>query len=165
MFVEFDQMPINSRVWIYQADRELTANESNKAAYSLKNSIESWAAHGAPLSASFKIEFDRFIIIALDESKNMASGCSIDASTHWLKELGEQFSLDFFDRSLAYIKEKKVESVSIFKIKNAIEATTIRQDTLVFNNNITRLPELMTKWKVEAKDYPFTAKYFKAVAV
>lgn len=165
MFVDFDQMPINSRIWIYQANRELTANESNKAAYFLKNALESWNAHGAPLSASFKIEHSRFIIVALDESQNMASGCSIDASTHWLKELGTDFNIDFFDRSLTFIKDQKVESVSIFKLKKSVEEAIISSETEVFNNNITTLPELRTKWKVQAQNYPFTAKYFKAVAV
>lgn len=165
MFLDFDKMPINSRIWIYQADRQLTANESNKAAYFLKNSLENWGAHGTPLAASFKIEYERFIIIALDENIAQASGCSIDSSTHWLKELGQQFDIDFFDRSLSFFQDKEIKTVSVFQLKKAVEEGILKSDTVVFDNTCTKFTDLINKWKVTADNFKFTSKYFKAIAV
>jgi hypothetical protein len=121
MYQDFDKMSAHSRVWIYQADRNLSAKEENMAAYFLKNAIQSWTAHGATLLASAQILESRFIVIALDENENMASGCSIDASTHWIKELGTNLGLDFFDRSLTYVEGKEIKSIAIFGAKAAIQ--------------------------------------------
>jgi len=37
MYVDFSLMPDNSRVWIYQADREFTTDELDKISDRLKN--------------------------------------------------------------------------------------------------------------------------------
>ncbi|SOE22143.1 hypothetical protein SAMN06298216_2591 [Spirosomataceae bacterium TFI 002] len=165
MFIDFEKMPINSRIWIYQADRKLTANESNKASYFIKSEIEGWGAHGTPLSASFKIEYDRFVVIALDENVAQASGCSIDASTHWLKQLGEEYGINFFDRSLAYFENKEIKTVSVFQLKKAVEEGVLKSDTIVFNNTATKYTDLINKWKVRADSFAYTSKFFKAIAV
>lgn len=165
MYQEFDKMPIQSRVWIYQADRNLSAKEENITAYFLKNAIQDWAAHGAPLLGSASVQEGRFVIIALDENQNMASGCSIDTSTHWLKELGAQLNVDFFDRSIAYLDDTDVKTVPVFKIKGAVESGLITAETVVFNNNIMGLQEFRSNWKTTADKLPFLARHIKNITV
>ncbi|AWV99970.1 hypothetical protein [Arcticibacterium luteifluviistationis] len=165
MYQDFDKMPIQSRVWIYQADRNLSAKEENITAYFLKNAIQDWAAHGAPLLASVSVLENRFVVIALDENQNVASGCSIDASTHWIKELGTQLSVDFFDRSIAYLDDVEVKTVPVFKVKAAVENASISADTVVFNNNIMTLQEFRSSWKTTADKLPFLAKHIKKISL
>lgn len=164
MYTEFEKMSSHSRIWIYQTDRELSEKESNVVAYTLKNSLNDWAAHGAPLTGSFSIEYKRFVIIALDPSFNDASGCSIDSSTKWLKELGLQLNIDFFDRSQTYFDGLEIKSFSIFQAKKAVESGLILQDSIVFNNNIPLLSSLMTSWKIPASK-TYLNKYFISEAV
>ena len=165
MYQDFDKMPIQSRVWIYQADRNLSAKEENITVYFLKNAIQDWAAHGAALLGSVAVLENRFVVIALDENQNMASGCSIDASTHWFKELGTQLGLDFFDRSIAYLDDNVVKTVPVFKAKAAVEKTLILENTTVFNNNVSNLQEFKSSWKTDAKNLPFLAKHLDKVKV
>jgi hypothetical protein len=164
MFTEFEKMSSHSRIWIYQTDRELSEKESNVVAYTLKNALQDWAAHGAPLVGSFTIEFKRFIIIALDPSHNEASGCSIDSSTKWLKELGQQLNIDFFDRSQAYLEGKEIKTFNIFQAKKSVESGLITENTLVFNNNLPELASLLSQWKIPASK-TYLAKYFISEAV
>ncbi len=161
MYQDFDKMSVNSRVWVYQADRTLTAKEENRAAYFLKEAIANWSAHGAPLSGSANILESRFVVIALDEDKQAASGCSIDSSTHWMKELGSELSIDFFDRSLAYLDGREIKSVPIFSAKSSILNGSIKRDTLVFNNSITNLQGLMSSWKIPANQLTFIKRHFQ----
>ncbi len=61
MFVDFQSLPNTSRIWIYQADRSISESESEFIQNYLSQAIDKWAAHGAPLTASFKISHQRFI--------------------------------------------------------------------------------------------------------
>ena len=100
MYIPFQQLPDQSRVWVYQANRPLVSAEIEQISSFLVNEMNAWAAHGAPLNASFEIRFNQVVIVAVNEDVNQASGCSIDASTHWFKSLGEMLHIDFFDRQI-----------------------------------------------------------------
>ena len=65
--------------------------------------VSRWAAHGKKLSAQGDILLDRFVVLSIDESAVGASGCSIDSSVHFLKELGKQLSVDLFNRMKLYV--------------------------------------------------------------
>ncbi len=97
MHVPFEKLPGHSRLWIYQANRPLTADEKEYLTQGLKDLCDQWSAHGVPLRTSFALPFDRFVVLAVDEG---ASGCSIDSSVRFLKGLQEKLGIDFFDRTL-----------------------------------------------------------------
>ena len=65
MLVDFNTLPDDSRVWIYQANRSFTEDEIRDIEIKLEDFIRSWTAHGKDLQAGFKIVYKRFIIIAL----------------------------------------------------------------------------------------------------
>lgn len=154
MYISFEQIPQSARIWIYQANRTLSDNEVSVIETTLEPAVTKWAAHGTALLASVKVLLNRFVIIALDESQYEASGCSIDASSRWFKELGTQLNVDFFDRSQAYMDGNEIKTFSIFQPKKAIESGLISAETIVFvnNNNIHTLADLSTNWQVKASD-------------
>ena len=154
MYISFEQIPQSARIWIYQANRALSDNEVSVIETTLEPAVTKWAAHGTALLASVKVLLNRFVIIALDESQFEASGCSIDASSRWFKELGTQLNVDFFDRSQAYLDGNEIKTFSIFQPKKAIESGLISAETIVFvnNNNIHTLADLSTNWQVKASD-------------
>ena len=80
MYVPFDTLPDESKIWIYQSNRKLSDNEMNEIEADLKAFLENWAAHGKPLEASYQLRYNRFIIIAVNQETQPATGCSIDAS-------------------------------------------------------------------------------------
>ena len=86
MLVEFDTLPEESRVWIYQANRSFSETEISEINEKLKVFIEAWTAHGQDLQSGFKVVYKRFIVIALNQNLNAATGCSIDASVHFIQQ-------------------------------------------------------------------------------
>jgi hypothetical protein len=78
MYIPFNQLPPDSKIWIYQADRVFSDTEEKIIAERLKSFCSQWAAHGHPLQTSFKIEHNQFIVLSVDENTAGASGCSID---------------------------------------------------------------------------------------
>lgn len=160
MFIEFDQMPPQSRVWIYQSNRPLTEEETTAVQQRLQAFIENWVAHQKSLKASGKVFYGRFLIISLDESHNAASGCSIDASVHFLRMLEQEFDLSLFERTnVAFLKDKDIQTETVHKLKEKIAEGTIHQDTLVFNNLVDNIQDLQSNWPQPAKD-TWLARYF-----
>ncbi|MGV4415069.1 hypothetical protein [Chryseobacterium sp. T1] len=122
------------RVIIYPASRPFTAKESKDIAEKLYDFLGSWAAHGKPLEASFKIEKNQFIIICVDEEKETASGCSIDALGGLMKELDSQYQLGLFDRMKAsFIEDGEVKTLKLLDFKNKIRNGELSKDIEVFD--------------------------------
>jgi hypothetical protein len=153
MYVSFDEIAFEARVWVYQANRDLTAAEVSTITQTLKAALEGWAAHGEPLLASAKIFLNRFVVVAVDEAQASPSGCSIDKSTHWLREIGTQMGIDFFDRSVAYLDQSgHVQTIAISQAKAAVLEERILPETTVFDNLVATKAQWMSRWKVRAED-------------
>lgn len=164
MLIPFNQMPDYARVWVYQTNKNLSDSEVQTIQQVLENQINNWAAHGANLAGSIQVLHNRFVIIAVDEMQNQASGCSIDASTRWLKELGVEMNLDFFDRSVAFIHNKTLNTTDIAKIKSLVIEGILMTNTLIFNNLVSNIQEFKTNWNIKASE-SWMKRYFQAVIV
>jgi hypothetical protein len=127
MYLPIEQMPDHSRVWVYQANRPFSASETQAIENYLTPALTQWAAHGAGLNASFEIRFQQVIVIAVDETINAASGCSIDASTRWFKEMGAELNIDFFDRSTAIVDGDELTLLPLTALKNNPLLTPTKQ--------------------------------------
>ena len=98
MLVDFNTLPETSRVWIYQANRSFTENEIEEIKSKLDVFIENWTAHGSDLQSGYEVKHKRFIVIALNQNLNVATGCSIDASVHFIQQLEKEYNIDLMDK-------------------------------------------------------------------
>ncbi|QKJ28985.1 ABC transporter ATPase [Mucilaginibacter mali] len=147
------QFSENSRVWIYQSNRELSAAETEQIQQQLNSFATGWTAHNHQLKARGEVRYNRFIILVVDESQAGASGCSIDKSVHFMQHLEQEFGINLFDRfNLAYREGEKVLSAPRLQFEEMIRQDTINKQTIVFNNLVQNLGELQTKWEVPFKD-------------
>jgi len=151
MFVDFELLADTSRVWIYQSDREFTENEIEQISMKLIHFVSNWKRHGDDLQASFKIEYNQFIVLSVDENYNDVSGCSIDASVHIIKELEKEFSLDLLNKMNVSFKDgQNINTVSLKDFKEYIRLQKINGNTVVFNNMINSKADFKSVWEVEA---------------
>lgn len=157
-------MPNYARVWVYQANKNLTDSEVQIIQQILENQIDNWAAHGADLAGSVQVLHNRFVVVSVDEMQNQASGCSIDASTRWLKDLGAELNIDFFDRSVAFLQNDELQTVEINKIKLLVTDDILTSNTLIFNNLVSNIKEFKDNWTVKASD-SWMKRYFQTVTV
>ena len=108
MYVPFDRLPDEARVWIYATNRHLSDKEVIAIEQELIAFLTQWTAHQQALEASFSIPYNNFIVIGLNENKNLASGCSIDASVHFLKQLERKFKVDLKQRNTEFHMEAPI---------------------------------------------------------
>lgn len=122
------------RVIIYPASRPFTAMESKVITEKLYDFLAGWAAHGKPLSSSFKIEKNQFIVVCVDEEVEAASGCSIDALGGVMLEIDEQYKLGLFDRMKAtFVENGEVKTMKLQDFRNALKNGEISYDIEVFD--------------------------------
>lgn len=161
MNVPFEEISGEARLWVYQADRKFKPSDLKVINARLSAFTDQWAAHGKQLESAYKILHDQFLVLAVNESYNMASGCSIDASVHVIKELEADLQINFFDRTkIAFILNDEVYLESLSNLKSKVEEGKIKKDTLTFNNLISSKRELEKTWLVPAKD-TWMSRYFK----
>lgn len=147
------QFSENSRVWIYQSDKELTAEQTQKLQQQLNNFTESWTAHNHQLKAAAMVKYNRFIMLLVDESWAGATGCSIDKSVHFMKQLEQEYQIHLFDRfNLAYRTDSGIASAPRVQFEELIKAGAIDENTIVFNNMVQTLADLQTNWEVPLKN-------------
>mgnify|MGYP001422789841 CR=1 FL=1 len=153
MWVNFDELPLQSRVWVFQSNRIMSPSEQSSIDAAVKQFVQKWSTHGVQMFASHVLYHNCFVVIAADEQKQVASGCSIDSFTALFKAFGTQYNLSFFDRfSIAYILKDEVLISNLIEFKKLIADGLITQDTLVFNNLIDQRQDLYSKWEIPLKE-------------
>lgn len=159
MFVDFNSLPDSARVWFFQADRPLTGEEKQEADDYLNAAIQKWVTHGMPMKGSFSLIHDRVVLIAADVDFQDPSGCSIDSSTRWLKDLGDALNLNFFDRSIGYFKDDRLEFFPLFEGKKYIVSGEITENTKMINHQVGSIGEFKESFYIRAAD-SFLKRHF-----
>jgi|UniRef100_UPI00404AD581 hypothetical protein len=153
MLVDFNTLPEESRVWIYQANRSFTDDEISEIESKLDTFIENWTAHGSDLQSGYTIKYKRFIIIALNQELNKATGCSIDASVHFIQQLEKAYEVDLMDKmNVSYKQGDFVAYKTLLDFKKMAKEKAVSKNTIVFNNLVTNIAEFNDNWEVPASD-------------
>ena len=122
------------RVIIYPASRPFETKEAKAITEKLFDFLASWAAHGKPLSSSFKIEKNQFIVVCVDEEKEMASGCSIDSLGKIMREIDEEYQLGLFDRMKAsFVQDGQIKTLKLQDFKSQLRSGELPKDIQVFD--------------------------------
>jgi len=94
------QLPKHARVWVYQADKLLSAQDIAAISLQMQSFVAQWKAHKQELAAAFEVRDQRWLILGVDEKAHAATGCSIDSSVHLIQKIGHELNVDFFNRTL-----------------------------------------------------------------
>lgn len=153
MLVEFNKLPEHSRVWIYQANRSFSETELEAIRDKLAIFIENWTAHGSDLQSGYDIRYKRFIILGLNQDLHNATGCSIDASVHFIQQLEKEYNVDLMDKmNVSYKQGEFVAYKSLIDFKKMAKQRAVSKNTIVFNNLVTNIVELNENWEVPASE-------------
>ena len=149
-----------SKVWIYQANRFLNDSEVAEINNLALDFVSSWTAHGSALAGKASVIDNLFVVLEVDEEIAGVTGCSIDKSVHFIKALGEKFSVDFFDRMrVAYLDSEGVLQLSSREeFQELVNLEKVNIDTIVYNNLIQNADELTSNWKI-----PFSKSWHSKV--
>ena len=150
MKVDFKNMPDDSRIWIYQSDRDLIESEMSMIDDKTSLFLDSWQAHGKDLECSYSIIHKRFIIIAVNENINPIGGCSIDYSLQLINDISDSIQVNLLNRLIVNFKiNNKISSASLNDLKSKIKDGTLTSETIIFNTAINTKGELLNDFEID----------------
>lgn len=141
-----EQLPAESRIWIFGAARLPEGSEAARLLDSTRTFLDEWTAHDRALRAGFDWRHHRFLVIAADESRASASGCSIDALLNHLAEMEAELELPLLDTSPVWYRypdrEGAIRTVSRQEFRRLAAEGRVDASTMVFDLTVDRLGEL-----------------------
>lgn len=153
MLVDFKTLPDTARVWVYQASRKFSEEEVSSLQQRLDEFIAQWTAHGSKLQAGYELPYSRFIVIGLDQNMASASGCSIDASVHFIQSVEKEFDLELLDKmNVTYKQGEYIAYKPLLDFKKMAKEKAVSPKTIVFNNLVNNKYEYLHHWEVPASE-------------
>jgi hypothetical protein len=153
MYLPFENLPEESKIWIYQSNRKFSDDEFNAIETDLKAFIETWSAHGTSLEASYLLKYNRFIILAVDQENQIATGCSIDKSVEFIQSLEKKYEVDLLDKmNVTFKLGEHVAHKPLIEFKKMAKEKAVSENTIVFNNLVNTIEEFNENWEVPAGD-------------
>lgn len=149
-----------SRVWIYQCNRQFTLHEALEVEKLIEGFSCGWKSHGQEVKGYGNLFFGQFIILMADESDTGVSGCSTDSSVQLIKNIEEDYHVNLFDRqTLAFIIKERIQLIPLNELPLAIENNMLTPETLYFNNTVQTKSQLMNEWIVPIRQSWLATKY------
>ena len=140
MFVDFNKISDNSRVWLYSSETKITDKQELFINNKLFAFLSTWQHHGIDLFCSSKIFHNRFIIVALDENLNSVGGCAMDKLQELILNFEDELKISLFSRLNIFIHQKNdIECISLNKLKYH---KNINKDSLFYDLTITKKQQI-----------------------
>ena len=148
MYVSFNLLPPNAKVWIYQSDTNLSITDVELIEKEVVFFLNNWSSHNKEIESSYEIRYNRFLIIGLNENINSASGCSIDKSVNFIKNLQSVLKVNFLNRlDVAYKIDNEINSISLLEFQKMIRENKLSKDSIVYNNMIDTKKLYLNNWE------------------
>ncbi len=119
----------------------------------MKSFLENWSSHGTSLASSYQLKYNRFIILAVNQEVQAATGCSIDSSVAFIQGLEQKYNVDLLDKMNVTFKNGEfIAHKSLLEFKKMAKEKAVTENTIVFNNLVNTIQEFNESWEVPALD-------------
>ncbi len=131
---DYQSLSDQSKVWIYQSNRPFSEEETSQIRSYVQQFAQQWVSHNRQLKAYGEVYHQRFIVLMVDETAAGASGCSIDKSVHFMKQIEQKFGVDLFDRMRFSVKGPDgIKTISRDTFADWYANGQIDNETIVFD--------------------------------
>ena len=143
----YNILPDTTRVWIYQAKAPFPTKKNYEIRQHITSFTTNWISHNNQLRAFGDLYHNQFIVLMVDESLAGASGCSIDKSVHFIKQLEQHYQVDLFDRmTFTYNDGETVKAAPRMEFAKLYAEGKINDSTLVFDNLVKTKGAFEAEW-------------------
>ena len=112
------------------------------------------------LQAAIDLPHNRFIVLGLNEAIQSASGCSIDASVHFIQSLEKELGLSLLDKmNVTYRNKNTIDHIPLKEFRIKAKKKQLNPEVIVFNNLVLNIMEYNSLWEGPASS-SWHARYF-----
>ena len=149
--IEFSDLPSSARVWIYGAEKPLSADQIQALENHMAAFMTEWQSHGRPVTPNWKLVHDRFVVIGADEEAFALSGCSIDSMVRTLDEFNRVSGLHFTNSGGKVFyrdSEGAIECTERFTFGDLAKQGKVNEETVVFDNTVATVGDYLAgQWE------------------
>ncbi len=153
MLIPFENLPLESKIWIYQSNRKFSDAEFSEIETDVISFLEKWESHSVGLESSYQMKYNRFIIVAVNQDVQAATGCSIDSLVQFIQKLEQKYSVDLLDKmNVTFKNGEHIAHKTLIDFKKMAKEKAVTENTIVFNNLVNSIEEFNESWEVPAMD-------------
>ena len=153
MLVNFEDLPEESKVWIYPSNRKFYPNEISEIEAKLKDFVENWKQKDDNFKASYRFLYNRFLIIVADDENATLTNTDIDLSVSFILELQKMYNVELLDRmNICFKQGDYIQYKELKDFKKLLKNRAVTGKTIIFDNLITSKTDLENHWEVPIED-------------
>ena len=153
MFVDFESLPKDAKVWVYPSSRKFYPNEIIEVETKLKTFIETWKLGDSNFKASYRFLYHRFLILIADDESSPITNTEIDASVSFILELQQEYTVELLDKMNVCFKQGEyVQYKELKDFKKLLKNKAVTGKTIIFDNLITTKQDLEDFWEIPIEE-------------
>ena len=153
MFVNFDEIPEDAKVWVYPSSRKFYTNEIPEIAEKIKKFVVEWKADDESFKASYQFLYNRFIVITADDITTPLKNSDIDDSVNFILSLQETYSVALLDRmNICFKQGEFVQYKDLKDFKKLLKNKALTGKSIIFDNLITNKQDFENLWEIPIEE-------------
>lgn len=139
----------NDSIWIFSSSKPITEINQQLILKKLNIFCSQWHSHQLKVLANTLILLDHFIVVIVQESTGLISGCSKDSLFKQIISLEKEFTLSLLNPLNLFFYNlllKNIEVYSLNEIKQNGLSKEKLNDLLFFDNTIKSISNLSSNW-------------------
>lgn len=148
MFVEFNTLSEEAKVWVYPSSRKFYPQEIDELKEKLQSFVEAWKQDDADFKASFELKYDRFIVFSAEEDAQLTN-TDIDQQVAFILQLQQEYEVELLDKMNVCFKQGEfIQYKDVKEFKTLLKKKSVSAKTVVFDNLVQTKGELENYWEV-----------------
>jgi hypothetical protein len=153
MFVDYNTILEDAKVWVYPSSRKFYPTEIEEVEQKIKTFVENWKADDENFKASYQFLYNRFIIFVADVSETIITNADIDASVSFILELQETYKIELLDKMNACFKQGEfVQYKELKDFKKLVKNKAVTGKTIIFDNLVNNKEDLENFWEISLEN-------------
>ena len=153
MIVTFKEIPSWCKLWVFPSSKKFYPQEIEGLTTAIEAFLNTWTNEGQSLKCAYKLKYNRFIIITVDDAEISLSLKAHDTLTAFILELEQTYKTTLLDRiNVCYKQGEYVQYKELKEFKAMIKNKGVSEKTIVFDNMITTKKELQNNWEINIMD-------------
>jgi hypothetical protein len=153
MFVDYDSISEDAKVWIYPSSRKFYDTEIEEIENKLKHFVENWKSEDENFKVSYQFLYKRFVIFFSDDELSPVSNPDIDVMVSFILELQSDYEVTLLDKMNVCFKQGEfVQYKELKELKTLLKNKAVTEKTIVFDNLITNKFDFENYWEIPMEE-------------
>ena len=153
MYVAYNSLPENSKVWVYPSNRKSYPNEIEEIEVKIKAFIENWKSEDENFKASYQFLYQRFIVFIVDVDTVALTNEDIDTSVSFILSLQETYDVSLLDKMNVCFKQGEfVQYKELKDFKKLLKNKALTGKSIIFDNLISIKQDLDNHWEMPIEE-------------